>query len=689
MDKTELSHAVEKEKMVLPIPLAPSTSRPTGGNPRQTTAPQAGEVKIEETKIDALDAIAAFNARNGPPKQKPKREEVSLFNNKNAPVIPSPEPAKFAGGAYDKTPGPRPKIQKQDKFNKESEDFKKDPWAKREPTSFLLFDSPEQEQFEINKQRKQHDRTVQERRKNQNIADRTRSHNPVVKKQLEKVTAEGGTASNKDVEPLLLPVVTQTEDPVDIQIGDFDEPETKEIGLNFIMPTTILVETQPFLPSLWKVTTVGIFLKKAWSLFTQTCCSGDWINSMFSFEATIVMFAAKWMLLYYSFFQTYYLQPQINVYLIKNMMEQSVIKRHEKNRLTQQTTKGFITYDYEARINFPTKHWVIKKVFSLINGISKAIQWIGDTTPTGPFAGFYKHSKFRPWEYIKLPPILRNQETTKFYELDRGSLKPKTLTVNVDLMQRIMTTKALNFHQPIETQMKTLTALINNQSDVNFSDIEFERSTVSDTLTLAKFQLLNQTSLVAEMGFERASNQLRQNLDIDTTRLNPVGGHHFHPNRKKILEYDPPETFQRGLIASVLFSAISVSLLGVLAYHTLTLPTQLVPYLERLKDLPSRLLSYKVVLPEWVEGSYTKDVFPLLAGPVQILGPIATTSDGSLLLRIRYVTNWRSVNPVIVAFYVIKDFLTTTGQIIFQPFQKLFRILTSPLYETGDREEFL
>lgn len=297
--------------------------------------------------------------------------------------------------------------------------------------------------------------------------------------------------------------------------------------------------------------------------------------------------------------QTHYLQPQLNVYLVKNQTKITVIKRHEKNRLTQQTTKGFVEYDYEPRLNLPIKHWFVTTILAAINYASRTIEYTSIIAKNWLQPKFkiinlpiYKHEEITVPSEIKVPSYLRNMVMSRFYHVKDGALVAKKLTVNVDLLQRIMTTKAINYHQPIEQQMKTITALINNQSDINYSDLEFERSTVSDTLSFSKFQLLNQTSDVAEMGFQQASIKLQQSMVIDTTMLTPDGGHHYQRNRKRVLEYEPPNLLICGLIGFGLFSVILVSQMFFSVYLTRTFQTLSVQFLGRSKDLGSTFLSW-------------------------------------------------------------------------------------------------
>jgi hypothetical protein len=435
---------------------------------------------------------------------------------------------------------------------------------------------------EFNKSKlKQQSKTSQKRFLDNKIEEGKKHHSPV-KQQFSKVTLGNDPAANRDVKPLFADDEPDgSNNPSLVQIGDFDDPEENEKGLAFKLPERLLIESYPFLSKIYNLITGISLIKSVFNSFYEL--SSTILNLNFAsltqrnMSILTVITIVRLYINFYLYFQTHYLQPQVMVYLVQTARTFDSVKRHEKNRLTAQTSKDFQEYEYEMMINLPIKHWFIR---ACTTGLRYLTPYMNQGLA---YFGYGPIVVPKPPKEIKLPDFLRNLMMNRFYTVSHGQLKPKKIVVNTDLYQRIMTTKAINFHQPIEQQMKTITALVNNQSDINLSNREFVNSTVSDTLTLAKFQLLNKTSEIAEMGFEQASLILQRNMVIDTTRLQPSGGPLCHRNRKPILDYDPPEISQTGLTVFGLYSVTLVALSLLLVYLTRTSQIQLVPFLAKLK----------------------------------------------------------------------------------------------------------
>lgn len=546
----------------------------------------------------------------------PPTPKVSLFTGKRQTNIIKPEI-------------PKNEIENKDHYNRNAQEFAADPWANTTPLSYNDGEF-QKEIFSVAKQQqKQHTR---EKEKLKNQIDNPR---PVPeKKQLTKIP---GTGENRDVKPLYAddddcykPDDSSSEPSVDnVKIGQRDDPESDESGEEFSAPQKILVDKTPFLPYLYSSIAIIIFLK---SLTNTTRTAIDLYTTIsptkINFILSSVIVVAKYMSNFYFYFQSHYLSPQVNTYLIRNDDMTMPVVRHEKNRLTQNTNKGFATYNYESRIEFPIKHWLVSYTISGINWLTRKFN-----------LHFEKDlPKIRLPKEVPMPAFLRNLSHNRFYEVKHGMLKPKKLRVNIDLLQRIMTTKAINYHLPIEQQMKTVIALTNNQSDINLSNKEFKNSTVSDTLTLAKFQLLNKTGEIAEMGFEQASIQLQRNMVIDTTQLHPNGGLRSQSNRSQVLQYDPPEIFQKGLTVVVLSSVILGSLLLVTAYLTRTSPTQLVPFLVKLKDQLLKFLSLNLGPKEWgpdysTRGLITEEIRAKINSSTPNFSPLEQTISFPIQIR--------------------------------------------------------
>lgn len=501
----------------------------------------------------------------------------SLFGNKPVPVTHSPkrEPHHF-----------KPQeLENKDHFNKHAASFAADPWANPPPKAF----NDDDFQREIFKKGKKEQRDYT--RKQETMKHMVRDHSLVPQSAHKPFTKTPGTGENRDVSGIwpddddcYQPDI-ESEPPENkhlVQIGDRDDPESEEEGEDFTVPSRILVDKTPFMPFVYTSIVSALFLRSLYKTTIQTVelfglIRTDWL----AFTLASIITVTKYMNNFYWYFQSHYLAPSMNTYLVKQTAQPdttNTVVRHEKNRLTQQTNKGFATYKYETRIELPTRHWLISLGVTALNYAGRFLTYFN----------IIKTPKIKIPDEIHAPAWMRNLSHNRFYEVKNGMLRPKKIRVNVDLLQRIMTTKAINYHLPIEQQMKTITALTNNQSDINLSNKEFKTSTVSDTLTLAKFQLLNKTGEIAEMGFEQASLQLQRNMVIDTTQLRPNGGLPCQSNRKPVLPYDPPDILPKGLTVVALFS-VTLGLLSLtIACLTRTFPTRLDQFSEKLKDLLSK-----------------------------------------------------------------------------------------------------
>lgn len=496
-----------------------------------------------------------------------------------------------------------------DNFNQNAMKFANDPWVRDEPLAFTT--SEDDKMYNT----KTHDKKQQQKKTETKEKIQHQIDNPRNEKKSKQFTKIPGSGENRDVMPFdddnecfqfdESSSSSSSEEPV--KIGDLDDPESSEEGEDFALPDRILVDQTPFLPYIYR-TICSALLIKSWYNTTLHAISTLTTIKLDPFNLLIVsgFITARYAAGFYSFLQSHYLAPQAKTYLIKNGKQVDPVKRHEKNRLTRQTVKDFRQYDYHTEVELPIKHWAITVILSAVNWVSSKIR------PYIPVNNIISnvHREIKIPKTFTMPSYMRSLTHNRFYEIRSGVLKPKKLIINADLLQRIMTTKAINYHQPIDQQMKTINALVNNQSDINLSDQEFGASTVSDTLTLAKFQLLNKTSEVAEMGFDLASIQLQASMVIDTTQLLPNGGLRSHQPRSPPLGYEPPEILVKGLIALGLFSAISVSLFATSVYLTRTSLIRLDQSSEKLRGLLLRYHSLNLGLKDSITGYYSRWMFP-------------------------------------------------------------------------------
>lgn len=398
-----------------------------------------------------------------------------------------------------------------------------------------------------------------------------------------------------------------------------EDDESGEQGLNFALPDRIVVESYPFYDNVISAFTM---LKSAKSILDTTWNS---ITMMFNASTTQNV---QWILLYsaariiwtlYCMFQTHYVKPHVLVVLQRCNITIDQVKRHAKNQISDQTPTTFVEYEYSPKLILPTKHWMISLGMWTLNKIF----YYGDMAIKAAFpsANWAPLPIISLPDEIDLPSFLRVEDMTKFYNEDHGTLVPKREKVNVDLMDRALTTKALNHHLPLEQQMRTITAIINNQIDTNRSSTELIQSTVSSTLTVLKFHILNQTEDVAALGFDQASTNLIQNMATGTIRLTHGGGRHSLRSRKTPLPYDPLQTLTSGFIGVCLFSVTLV--LPVLASRYLipTLQIQFRQFLEKSRDLGVEFPSLSSV-----PDSFPKD-------PSTIFQQAITTADYLDLVR--------------------------------------------------------
>jgi hypothetical protein len=538
-------------------------------------------------------------------------------------------------------------VSKIDKFNKNAEEFAKDPWAKPNPSAFrtvlddnktckapvrrsanLLPDSfgdtsvRGQEKLFSDSKKENRDRTRKNEKHNRTISQGVVLHKDTISGKYKpgpKITLEGDDSTTENETP-----------PLD------ETDELSEQGEDFELPDKIMVESYPFYNNvITLISTVKLVFYSYKTMNSMITSLLDYQSATVSYAIAMVT-ALKLLWGFYLLFQTHYLTPYVSVYLVKTGDEKPCVKRHFRNQMSTQTPAVFQDYVYKPTLQLPNKHWIYLGFRYVVNKTVQLVTTASDAVCTK--FGWNKISiPFLPKmpSEVSLPAFMRVEDMTKFYTQDNGRLNPKRETVNKDLFHRVLTTKALNNHQPIEQQMKTITALINNQSDVNHSTSELKQSTVTSTLTVMKFHILNETEKVAVLGFDQASANLKTNMDTGTIRLIHGGGRISLRTQKPPLNYEPLTILVCGFLNLALFSVILGLPIVAFRYHIRTFLTQSLQSLEKLKDPDLRPPLLFSVLDLPVENASTsQDIVgwllrKLCTGPLQISlmhgGSIRTT----------------------------------------------------------------
>jgi hypothetical protein len=498
-----------------------------------------------------------------------------------------------------------------DNFNKNASAFSKDPWGKQTPLAFQsnlidkdedievwneiqdanpeLFDADERYSKDKRKQqmKTRKAKVLQKHIDKEKDAKRPQKTVPEAKTQTVDLLPPGWQEQSGGIFPPDDDSEAADPQPPKSSASSSDE----EQGEEFELPQRILVEEYPFYNNF---VTGASLIKMAYYTYStvKNLIVSAWSDNSLTVTQIRVAYAViKLMWGFYLIFQTHYMTPYVSVFLEKTGQEKPCVKRHFKNQLSTQTPTIFQDYVYKPMLQVPKNHWIVDCVMKIVKPVSKFLE----TKINEYFGTNYDYQYELPTE-VALPAFLRVEDMTKFYDQNHGQLVPKIETVNKDLFQRVCTTKALNHHQPIEQQMKTITALINNQTDINHSQQETLKSTVSSTLTVMKFHILNQTEKVAVLGFDRASSNLSQNMDTGIIRLIHGGGRISQRSQKPPLSYDPSQTFFSGFTSLLLYSAILVLPIVIFRNPIRTTLTQLQLSLEKLNGQVSPpLLLYSVL----------------------------------------------------------------------------------------------
>lgn len=422
-------------------------------------------------------------------------------------------------------------------------------------------------------------------------------------------------------------------DPEQIRIGYRDEPEEDEPGRPFVIPDKILVETQPWIPVTWKCMQVTLFAYRAYNILKSFYHDFDWFDNLKPgcFNYAVYLLAAKicWRFATtaYAAQQSYYLQPMLNTYLVPKPKQVDIVQRHERNQITTSTEQGITNYVYQQEIELPSKHWI----FNIPRMLITCAVWLDKKQENYTGRRFLNNNYELPRQVV-VPAYLRTFMHSRYYEVKNGILKPKVLKINKDLLQRVLTTKALNYHQPVEQQMKTMTALINNQSDINLSTKDISESTVADTLTFTKHMILKNTIRNAEMGFDQASVSLSTSMVTDITRSNPDRGHRYLHRPKRPLEFDPPDTSIVASTVTALSSVILALLIGFLAYRIQTFRIPSLRFWEKLRDLPSKSPRLNLELENYLKEHYiTESLFKPGSERIRFPDPTPTEDFGGIM----------------------------------------------------------
>lgn len=408
-------------------------------------------------------------------------------------------------------------------------------------------------------------------------------------------------------------------------------PIVLDRGLQFTLPDRIQVESYPYYNIFYKLGTWSGFMYQLIKTGYKTLIKATMMlvdDKPITLKSAALTFSFDFLKLFALmclYVQTHYLQPQANVCLQKQLGQPNQVIRHPNNQRTPQVDARFDIYQYEVNLELPVNHpivrvlnWTQKGTTHIINtfvipAIWATANFMRNCTPRNlliycgrKVLGFNDH-QYIPFDTVdfgpspqlpevdipaevSLPPILRTTEMTKFYKVENGSIIPKTEVVNRDLLHRTLITKTLNYHVPIERQFQSLTAIVNNQSDVNNSDNEVYQPTATSTLTVLKFLALQHTRSTHELGFQEASAHLATSMDIVTSGSTRSGGHLSLQGPKTVLHSDAPTILTQGLLIAGLFSVALGATLVVLHSPTRIFLTQFLPFLVKLKDQLSEYL---------------------------------------------------------------------------------------------------